>query len=78
MEAQYLRGEITELMLNSSIVRVQKLADDQGIKPLINHFLKARFNVDDMVELNGAQLKELIDFVERFHATARSEAPDAN
>jgi hypothetical protein len=67
-----IRSELSELFHNTSLVRVERLATENGLKPLVDAYVRETFGVAEMRDLDAAQLKELLDFVSRFTEMVRA------
>lgn len=61
-----LRSELTELLHNASLTRVEKLSREMGVRPLVDAYVRESFGADSMEQLSAAELKELLYFIAAF------------
>lgn len=72
MRQSAMKSEIAELMHNASLGKIERMAHDLEIKPLLDAYVASKFDGLTIHDLDMQQLKDLVQFVEGFMTAARS------
>ena len=73
LRSELVDAEIASILLNANSEKLQDLVDEAGLGPLVNAYIQEHFDVERIDDLDGNQIRDLLNLISAFRALAKGQ-----